>query len=75
MFSGISYDKENAQLTVNWAKGGSTTYDGVSQKTFEEMDNAESAGKYYNANIKGQYHVAGTPQPEFSNVPPSNESF
>lgn len=51
---GASYDDETQQLTVSF-KNGTYVYDSVSPDVANEFESAASAGKYFDANIKGKY--------------------
>lgn len=55
MISDIEYDDVEKLLRVKFAKGGWYEYQDVSKKTYDEFINAESAGKYFLANIKDKY--------------------
>jgi hypothetical protein len=54
----IGYDPETQTLEVEFIKGGVYQYTGVSSNEHEAMMNADSKGKYLNANIKGRYPYA-----------------
>lgn len=49
------YDEDGQTMTVHFHSGGSYHYYGVPQEVFEGLRNAESAGKYLHANVKGVY--------------------
>jgi hypothetical protein len=51
----IGYDEENEVLGVVFHSGTLYHYQGVSLGTFEELRDAPSVGKFFNANIKGDY--------------------
>lgn len=51
----IGYDSDSQTLEVEFNHGSVYQYTGVPQGEHEEMMNADSKGKYLNANIKGRY--------------------
>lgn len=51
----IGYDSDNQTLEVEFNYGAVYQYSGVPQEEHEGMMNAESKGKYLNAQIKGRY--------------------
>jgi hypothetical protein len=51
----IGYDADSQTLEVEFNNGSIYQYAGVSQYDHEGMINADSKGKYLNANIKGRY--------------------
>lgn len=51
----IGYDSDSQTLEVEFNYGAVYQYSGVSQGEHEGMMNADSKGKYLNANIKGRY--------------------
>lgn len=56
---GIGYDNKNKYLWVAFKGNKVYRYDLVLRKTFEELMNAESKGRYLNSHIKGQYEATG----------------
>lgn len=56
---GIGYDNKNKHLWVAFKGNKVYRYDLVPRKTFEELMNAESKGRYLNSHIKGQYEATG----------------
>ena len=56
---GIGYDNKNKHLWVAFKGNKVYRYDLVPRKTFEELTNAESKGRYLNSHIKGQYEATG----------------
>jgi len=55
MITSVGHDSDNSILEVEFKNGGSIwQYHGVSENTYYEMLNG-SVGKYFLANIKGQY--------------------
>lgn len=51
----IGYDSDSQSLEVEFHHGSVYQYAGVPQGEHEGMMNADSKGKYLNANIKGRY--------------------
>lgn len=51
--SRIGYDHDTQVLQVTFANGGSYTKSGVSEETLSVFRDAESKGKFYNANLRG----------------------
>ncbi|MHA2065112.1 MAG: KTSC domain-containing protein [Candidatus Thorarchaeota archaeon] len=43
------------ELTINFHDGGSVSYSGVREKTVTGLRRANSAGGYYNRNIRGKF--------------------
>lgn len=56
---GIGYNNKNKHLWVAFKGNKVYRYDLVPRKTFEELMNAESKGRYLNSHIKGQYEATG----------------
>lgn len=56
---GIGYDNKNKHLWVAFKGNKVYRYDLVPRKTFKELMNAESKGRYLNSHIKGQYEATG----------------
>lgn len=55
-FSAVGYDKDAEILFVQFRESGTIySYDNVPQEIYDEMNNADSMGGYYNRNIKGVY--------------------
>ena len=52
---GAGYDPETQTLEIVFRNGSSATYNGVPAEEFENLMNADSPGKYYTANIRGQF--------------------
>jgi hypothetical protein len=55
MIEEYSYDDETQTLTVTFRKGGTYSYSGVQEEVFESMKSADSVGRFFLQNIKGQY--------------------
>ena len=51
----IGYDAETQTLEVEFIKGAVYQYTGVPANEHEAIMNADSKGRYFNANIKGRY--------------------
>ena len=51
----VGYDAEFARLFVEFTNGATYRYDGVEKDLYETLLNAESVGKFLNANIKDRY--------------------
>lgn len=54
---GIGYNVKKHHLWVSFKNNKVYRYDKVPRKTFEELMNAESKGRYLNSHIKGQYEA------------------
>lgn len=55
MIEEFSYDDETQTLTVTFNKGGTYSYSGVQEDVFQAMKDADSVGRFFLQNIKGQY--------------------
>lgn len=55
MIESYDWDDESHELTAKFKKGGVYSYPGVPEHVFQEMQGASSVGRYFLANIKGQY--------------------
>lgn len=51
----IGYDSDRKELAVKFKSGGTHHYVGVEPDRHSGLMSAESHGKYFNQNIKGQY--------------------
>lgn len=51
----IGYDVDTQTLEIEFTKGSVYQYAGVPVGEYEAMMNADSKGKYFNANIRGRY--------------------
>ncbi len=51
----FGYDPAINELYVQFKSGATYTYVGVSESVYAELCEAESFGKFLNANIKGAY--------------------
>ena len=51
----FGYDQALNELYVQFKSGATYTYAGVSESVYSELCEAESFGKFLNANIKGTY--------------------
>lgn len=54
----VGYDADNQTLEVEFNNGSVYQYAGVPQDAHDGLMNADSKGKYLNANIKGRYPFA-----------------
>lgn len=50
----VGYDRDRAQLHVEFVHGGHYQYEAVEPETWQDFCNASSPGQFYNQNIKGQ---------------------
>ena len=53
--SSASYDPDSETLDITFTSGRSFTYEGVSQKVFEELRDAPSPGSYFHSEIKDAF--------------------
>ena len=56
--SSVAYDPESMTLAVRFISNAGAslyTYDGVGEKSYDELINASSIGRYLNQAIKGSY--------------------
>ena len=51
----VGYDREQNILEIAFKGGGIYQYFNVSEAIYDELMAAESHGKYFHANIKGNY--------------------
>jgi hypothetical protein len=51
----VGYDTSTKTLEIEFNNGGIYQYDNVPQSVFQDLMNAASHGKYFNAHIKGVY--------------------
>jgi hypothetical protein len=51
----LGFDADTGTMTVRFHKGGSYTYHGVDQETFDEFHSHESPGSYFHANVKDKF--------------------
>ena len=52
-----SCDKLTGYLIINTKKGGSYIHENVPIQVWNEFENADSFGRFYNQNIKGNYYL------------------
>jgi len=52
---GIAYSGTSNTLWVKFTKGTIYSYSGVTKQRFDAFKNAESKGKYFHKNIRGNY--------------------
>jgi len=55
MVSSISYDPDAQEMTVEWQKGGSSVYSGISEDVANSAANAPSVGTFIHTQIKPNY--------------------
>jgi len=55
MIETYSYDDDTQTLEVTFMKGGTYSYSGVPEDVFQSMKDADSCGRFFLQNIKGQY--------------------
>ena len=61
MISRIIYDDAEEALTICFRETGRYVYYGVPRSVYETLRTAPSAGRYFNAWIKGRYRCAYDP--------------
>lgn len=52
-----TYDDASRTLTLHFGSGAVYDYAGVPAPVFQELQTAESAGRYYHDHIRGQYET------------------
>lgn len=62
--TGFGYEPKTKVLTVEFKSGERYEYEDVSEKTFQEMRDSESKGKFHSASIKGKFKHKKLPRPE-----------
>jgi len=55
LLSSYGYDEAKSELIITFLKGGTYRYQEVPKEVFQAMENAESIGKYFLANVKNNY--------------------
>jgi hypothetical protein len=55
MLAAQGYDPNTQTLAVKFNTGATFHYEGVSQEVADGLAGADSAGKYFNANIRGKF--------------------
>jgi hypothetical protein len=55
MANAVGYDEESQVLQIEFANGAIYQYAGVEPETWEGLHDTDSIGRYYNAEIKGNY--------------------
>lgn len=58
------YDRAGRVLTIRFVKGGSYEYQEVPEDVYESLLSAESAGKFFAANIKGKFKSRKLQEPD-----------
>jgi hypothetical protein len=56
MANALGYDEESRVLQIEFASGAIYQYSGVEPEIWEELHDTDSIGRYYNTEIKGNYH-------------------
>lgn len=51
----IAYKEPHMKLFIRFKNGSVYEYMGVHPNIFQELRNSESTGKYFHANIRGEY--------------------
>lgn len=54
MLEGHAYDQETRTMHVKYKNGATYAYDDVPLEKYAAFTGAESPGRYFNANIRGQ---------------------
>jgi hypothetical protein len=62
LISRIAYDDEASTLRISFRSGSLYVYFDVPRSEFDALKSAPSAGRYYNACIKGRYRCAFDPE-------------
>jgi len=55
LIKAVGYDPEKEELQVQFHKGGTYTYRGVTRPVYDAMMDAPSVGHFFLANVKKQY--------------------
>ena len=66
MISYIALNSEENKLYIQWKAGNGTMYSGVENEILNDAKNAVSIGKFWHANIKGQYEATEVHEPLIS---------
>lgn len=53
----MGFTYEDGDLTIHFKDGRSVTYLNVPQKTIDELQEAKSAGLYFNLSIRDQFEI------------------
>lgn len=59
LIKAIGYDRDTQELTIEFKTGGKYRYKGFSESMWENFHTAESVGKFFVNNIKGNYPYEG----------------
>lgn len=51
----VGYDPDEEKLVILFKRGGTYTYEGVSQSDYDGLMSASSVGQFFNENIKNVY--------------------
>ncbi len=54
----VGYDRETQELRIRFHSGAEYTYANVPGVVFADLVDADSVGKFFNAEIKGKYEYA-----------------
>ena len=55
LIAGVGYDPETEELHVEFQKGDTYVYRGVTQPVYDAMMEAQSVGHFFLRNVKGNY--------------------
>jgi hypothetical protein len=55
LIAGVGYDPETEELHVEFQKGDTYVYRGVTQPVYDAMMESLSVGQFFLRNVKGQY--------------------
>lgn len=61
----VRYNESTSTLSVVFRNGGEYEYENVPEKVYEELTHADSAGKYFIANVRNAFpckKVSGAPR-------------
>ncbi|CCH49338.1 KTSC domain-containing protein [Pseudodesulfovibrio piezophilus] len=54
----VGYDEDSSTMQVEFNNGSIYQYFDVPEHVFEELRDADSVGRYFNANVKGVYRYS-----------------
>ena len=54
----VGYDSANQIMEIEFQSGGIYCYYGVPREVYQELLNAPSKGRYFEANVRGTYRYA-----------------
>lgn len=55
MANAVGYDEENQVLQIEFYNGATYQFSGVEPQIWEELQETDSVGRYFNAEIRGNY--------------------